>query len=643
MSRLVFRPILLDMARRVVGRELEQHFASWGSRPGIERSAAERTAADSGVPRRSGTFAFLSISTPAWRAGRGSASRFGKCHTRGPACSAVTDRSGLAKVFHREQHVLPLTPSPAAQLHATLLRRVPRTARGPWSCRAQAGSRDCALRTAPHARRPGLARVEGCSRPRSTAGALAIATAPRPPAYGRDTRLAGEPAPPIGAAPALLRGPVELRPDRRSEEPASRRPGRLETAARSTWSRAEAGTSSPARRCGRYPVHTHGRPLGPLTIAWVVPPWGVGSGGHMTIFRLIRRPSNARARLCRLRLRPLRHGGAARACSCATNTARVRSHPSARVRRPRTVSLRRHRRRDQLVDGLPGEPPTSPASRRPTSSRTTSRGFIPCPRSPRGRGTHPTWISAASCSRRGSPTSSEPSAASRRSTFTYGTDTETYTFGPFDEREPGLVVLYARRETPRRAVELALAALKIAVERRPETRVVLFGSGTRSDVPFPCEDVGVLRPRDLARLYRSANVGVALSMTNLSLVSLEMLASGLPLVELDGENVRSVLGESRELAVLADPYLDAVADAVLELLDDPAGAERQPPAPGERSSRDGAGAGQDGSSRHFHAFFQTPSASSVTKVGSPRPWDELPALPFLGKSILMVRNVLTGR
>ena len=160
------------------------------------------------------------------------------------------------------------------------------------------------------------------------------------------------------------------------------------------------------------------------------------------------------------------------------------------------------------------------------------------------------------------------------SEFTYGTDTETYTFGPFDEREPDLVVLYARRETPRRAVELALAGLKVVVERRPGTRVVLFGSGTRSDVPFPCEDVGVLKPPDLARLYRSANVGVALSMTNLSLVSLEMLASGLPLVELDGENVRSVLGAPGELVRQSPADPDAVADALAAMLDDQTGSAR---------------------------------------------------------------------
>src|ERR1700750_765654 len=35
-------------------------------------------------------------------------------------------------------------------------------------------------------------------------------------------------------------------------------------------------------------LETHsGRSDGPMTLAWLVPPWKVGSGGHTTIFRLI--------------------------------------------------------------------------------------------------------------------------------------------------------------------------------------------------------------------------------------------------------------------------------------------------------------------------------------------------------------------
>ena len=62
-------------------------------------------------------------------------------------------------------------------------------------------------------------------------------------------------------------------------------------------------------------------------------------------------------------------------------------------------------------------------------------------------------------------------------------------------------------------------------------------------------------------------------MTNLSLVSLEMLASGLPLVELTATTSRSVLGESGELATLASPYPEAIAAAVIALLDDRVSAE----------------------------------------------------------------------
>jgi glycosyltransferase involved in cell wall biosynthesis len=47
-----------------------------------------------------------------------------------------------------------------------------------------------------------------------------------------------------------------------------------------------------------------------------------------------------------------------------------------------------------------------------------------------------------------------------------------------------------------------------------------------------------------------------------------MMASGLPLVELEGDNVSSALGSSGELVELAARTPDAIADAVERLLDD---------------------------------------------------------------------------
>ena len=153
--------------------------------------------------------------------------------------------------------------------------------------------------------------------------------------------------------------------------------------------------------------------------------------------------------------------------------------------------------RDELVDRISGERSSRTASRRHTSCRTSSRGSIPM--SAEYLWARETYRMGLRCiaftpwlaemlrrrMRRGRRPSSRTAPTSRRTRSRR-----------FDEREPGLVVVYARRETPRRGVELALAGLAALVERRPDTRVVLFGSGAPATVPFPCEDIGVLPPAD---------------------------------------------------------------------------------------------------------------------------------------------------
>jgi glycosyltransferase involved in cell wall biosynthesis len=152
--------------------------------------------------------------------------------------------------------------------------------------------------------------------------------------------------------------------------------------------------------------------------------------------------------------------------------------------------------------------------------------------------------------------------------FECGTDLETYPFGD-GAREPGLIALYARRETDRRAVELAMAGVATLFERRPGVGVVLFGSNGIAHAPFPCTDLGVRSPKELAALYRRASAGIVFSLTTHSLVAQEMMASGLPLVELNGDNVTSALGASGDRAMLVDPRPDAIADALEQILDRP--------------------------------------------------------------------------
>jgi glycosyltransferase involved in cell wall biosynthesis len=161
--------------------------------------------------------------------------------------------------------------------------------------------------------------------------------------------------------------------------------------------------------------------------------------------------------------------------------------------------------------------------------------------------------------------------------FQLGVDGVTYK--PLHvERRTDTVVYYARHSTPRRAVPIGLMALAELYRRRPDVRILLFGTREPLHAAFPYEHLGVLSTRQLARVYSEATAGLCLSLTNFSLMPKEMLACGLPCVELAGVSAESIFGAdgALDLAPL-DPT--AIADALERLLSD---RERW-----ERRSREG--------------------------------------------------------
>ena len=151
--------------------------------------------------------------------------------------------------------------------------------------------------------------------------------------------------------------------------------------------------------------------------------------------------------------------------------------------------------------------------------------------------------------------------------FQLGVDHSLYQPRPVTRRKD-TVIYYARHVTPRRAVPVGLMALSELHRRRPDLRIVLFGDEGKLESPFPYEHLGVLTPPQLATLYSEATVGLCLSLTNFSLMPKEMLACGLPCVELADVSAESIFGSDGplELATL-DPR--AIADALERLLDDP--------------------------------------------------------------------------
>ena len=135
-------------------------------------------------------------------------------------------------------------------------------------------------------------------------------------------------------------------------------------------------------------------------------------------------------------------------------------------------------------------------------------------------------------------------------------------------RRADLVAFYARASTPRRAVPLGLLALEELHRRRPGVELVLFGEGRAVRARFPHRWAGVLAGPELARLYSEAGAGLVLSLTNPSLVPTEMLACGLPVVDVASESMLATFGAGGPVA-LAEPDPLALADALEQALDDP--------------------------------------------------------------------------
>ena len=164
----------------------------------------------------------------------------------------------------------------------------------------------------------------------------------------------------------------------------------------------------------------------------------------------------------------------------------------------------------------------------------------------------------------------------------YDTTAEAFQLGgrprdlppPPGRRQPATVIYYARYATPRRAVPIGLMALAELKRRRPDVRIVLFGTDEVLDASFPYEHIDVLSPSQLSWLYSEATVGLCLSLTNFSLMPKEMMACGLPCVELAGISAESIFGSDGPLE-LAPLDSNRIADSLQRLLEDPHEHERR--------------------------------------------------------------------
>jgi glycosyltransferase involved in cell wall biosynthesis len=149
-------------------------------------------------------------------------------------------------------------------------------------------------------------------------------------------------------------------------------------------------------------------------------------------------------------------------------------------------------------------------------------------------------------------------------TFKYGCDISQYRALPGARRSG--VVFYARRETARRGVELGLMALEVFAARRPDVPIHIYGD-KMGRLPFSFVDHGRVAPNELNTIYNQCNAGLSISFTNVSLVALEMLAAGCIPVVNDTVQVRTDL--NNPFVHYTPAYPSALASELEAIVDAP--------------------------------------------------------------------------
>jgi O-antigen biosynthesis protein len=125
------------------------------------------------------------------------------------------------------------------------------------------------------------------------------------------------------------------------------------------------------------------------------------------------------------------------------------------------------------------------------------------------------------------------------SSFDFGSDSTLYQH--INDHERKEIAFYARPTTARRAFELGIMTLDIFHKMHPEYTINFIGWDiSEYSIPFPHKNLGILDPEELNELYNKSAASLVMSLTNMSLLPLELLSSGCIPVVNDGPNNRLV-------------------------------------------------------------------------------------------------------
>lgn len=147
--------------------------------------------------------------------------------------------------------------------------------------------------------------------------------------------------------------------------------------------------------------------------------------------------------------------------------------------------------------------------------------------------------------------------------YDFGADKRIYKFTNSGKR--GKVFFYARPVTTRRGFEIGILTMEKFHQQLPDYEIICAGwdiSGYR--IPFPYKNLKVMSLSELSDVYNECSAALVISLTNMSLMPLELLATGAIPIVTDGANNRKVSNNPFIKYAKAAP--DALAAALVEIV-----------------------------------------------------------------------------
>jgi hypothetical protein len=316
-----------------------------------------------------------------------------------------------------------------------------------------------------------------------------------------------------------------------------------------------------------HPAVTHPRKVGggALTVAWIMSPPGETSGGHQNIYRFISYLEEAGHRV-RIYLYSANLHISADAVRSMTTASSAFAHNIASVEQYTDAGVA------DDVDAIfaTGWETAYPAFRDRSVAR---RLYFVQDFEPYFYAVGTESVLAENTYRFGFTAITAGGWLARKLAVEYGMATRSYDFGAdrsnyhvVNTGRRNEIFFYARPGTERRGFELGLMALDLFSRERPDYTINMAGwDVSEYSIPFAYRNLGSVPIHELNAVYNRCAAGLVLSMTNMSLLPLELMAAGVIPIVNDGDN---------NIQVSSNPFIEyspasprALADRLISVVD----------------------------------------------------------------------------